>query len=109
MRLKDVAVVAGLVVSVVSNVPSVIAAEHERAPWSKACSAYNTPKDLVGASAEYCLRQPLPTRCLQHTEMYFESCRFQGNFKKLSQKVHAKMLVVLALSRFASVPEKRSS
>lgn len=109
MCLQRTCVVMSYLAIVMFGASAAVAAEGQRAPWNRSCAAYATPKEFVGHSAEYCLRERGSRQCLERAEVYFGSCRFRGNFKKLSQRIHAKMVVMLALSRWGSMSDKKNS
>jgi hypothetical protein len=73
------------------------------APWDKRCKSYETPRQFVVESTMYCLRNQPIRECHQKASTYFKGCRFTGDYKKMSQKAQARMLVVLALAGSATL------
>jgi hypothetical protein len=83
-------------------VQGVALAETVPAPWSKRCSTFQTPRQFVVESTMFCLKHDATKECKQKAARFFQGCRFAGDYKKMSQRVQAKMLVVLALAGGAS-------
>ncbi len=77
-------------------------AEEVRAPWERKCKSFQTPRQFVVESTLFCLRNPTTKQCHDKAAQRFQGCRFSGDYKKMSARVQAKMLVVLALSGGAS-------
>jgi hypothetical protein len=90
---------------VVSGFASEVRAESPKgeAPWEEACRHYRSPRHFVSESTLYCLRQPDQKGCQGQAQTYFEGCRFSGDFQKMSARMSARMLLVLALSSVRSV------
>jgi hypothetical protein len=90
---------------VVSGVVSVAVAEDGKAsaPWSESCRHYRSARHFVNESTIYCLRRHDQKECQGRAHKYFEQCRFQGDFQKMSARMSARMLLVLALSSVRSV------
>jgi hypothetical protein len=72
-------------------------------PWSKSCHHYKTSKQFVRESTLYCLRQPGQKGCKEQAQRYFEACRYSGDFQRMSARMGARMLLVLALGSVGSV------
>jgi hypothetical protein len=51
----------------------------------------------------YCLRQANQKACHERAEKFFERCHFSGNYHKISARIGARMLLVLALGSVRSV------
>ncbi|MEN9845324.1 MAG: hypothetical protein RIS36_471 [Pseudomonadota bacterium] len=75
----------------------------EVAPWEEACRYHRSPRYFVRDSTRYCFRQPDQKRCQVQAQTYFERCGFSGDFQKISNRMSARMLLVLALSSVRSV------
>ena len=72
-------------------------------PWSKSCHHYKKSRHFVRESNLYCLRQPGQKVCKEQAQKYFEACRYSGNFQRISARMGARMLLVLALGSVGSV------
>lgn len=72
-------------------------------PWSKSCHHYKTSRHFVRESTLYCLRQPGQKGCKEQAQKYFEACRYSGDFQRMSARMGARMLLVLALGSVGSV------
>lgn len=90
---------------VVSGLVSVAVAQDgdASAPWSESCRHYRSARHFVSESTIYCLRRHDQKECQGRSQGYFEQCRFQGDFHKMSARMSARMLLVLALSSVRSV------
>lgn len=97
-------IVALLLVSIVL-VSDVARAEeaHNGAPWERSCKVFTSSRHFVSESTLYCLRQPNQKACQERAHKYFDRCRFTGDFQKISARMSARMLLVLALSSVRSV------
>jgi hypothetical protein len=73
------------------------------APWQEACRHYHSSRHFVSESTPYCMRQSDQKACQQQAQRYFERCNFSGDFHKMSARMSARMLLVLALSSVRSV------
>jgi len=73
------------------------------APWLESCRHYRSSRHFVSESALYCLRQSDQKACHQQAQRYFERCNFTGDFQRMSARISARMLLVLALSSVRSV------
>jgi hypothetical protein len=73
------------------------------APWEASCRHYRSPRHFVSDSTVYCFAQPKQKECQAQARHYFERCNFSGDFKKMSARMGARMLLVLALSSVRSV------
>jgi hypothetical protein len=73
------------------------------APWEETCRHYHSSRHFVRESTPYCLRQTDQKACQQQAQRYFERCNFSGDFQKMSARMSARMLLVLALSSVRSV------
>jgi hypothetical protein len=82
-----------------------VSAEEQRvaAPWEETCRHYHSSRHFVSESTPYCLRQPNQKACQHQAHKYFERCNFSGDFQKMSARMSARMLLVLALSSVRSV------
>ena len=67
-------------------------------PWGKSCSQFTSERQFVSESSYYCLRQQNQRACHRRAEAMFSSCAFAGDYQRISQRLHAKMLVVWALA-----------
>jgi hypothetical protein len=84
--------------------PMARAAEsQEIAPWGEACRHYRSARHFVNESTLYCFREADHKGCQAQAQSYFERCRFSGDFKKISARMSARMLLVLALTSVRSV------
>lgn len=72
-------------------------------PWSRSCHHYKTSRQFVRESTLYCLRQPGQKSCKERAQRYFEACRYSGDFQRMSARMGARMLLVLALGSVGSV------
>ncbi len=100
MKMRNV-LVAGIAASTLAVATLAHGAE-QHAPWERACKSFQTPRQFVVESTLFCLRNPTTKQCHDQAAKRFKGCRFSGDYKKMSGKVQAKMLVVLALSGGAS-------
>jgi hypothetical protein len=75
----------------------------EIAPWGEVCRHYRSPRHFVTESTLYCFRRTDQKRCQSEAAAYFERCRFAGDFQKMSARMGARMLIVLALTSVRSV------
>lgn len=73
------------------------------APWQETCRHYRSSRHFVSESTPYCLRQTDQKACHQKAQRYFERCGFSGDFQRMSARMSARMLLVLALSSVRSV------
>ena len=100
--MRIVSVIASLLL--VSNVISFnVAYADEGVPWERSCRKYNSSRHFVSESTLYCLRQSNQKACHEEAQKYFDRCRFTGDFHKMSARMSARMLLVLALSSVRSV------
>lgn len=102
MRILRFLSVAFLVVSAFISV-AVAESGEASAPWSESCRHYRSARHFVSESTIYCLRRHDQKECQGRAHRYFEQCRFQGDFQKMSARMSARMLLVLALSSVRSV------
>jgi hypothetical protein len=90
--------------AVAGCVPLVSAEQDKgRAPWTDSCRHYRSARHFVSESTLYCYRQPGRKACQSQAQKYFERCGFAGDFQKMSARMGARMLLVLALSSVRSV------
>ena len=85
---------------------------HVQAPWDKSCNQYHSSRDFVSDSALFCLKQQNQRACDQMASRHFTECRYRGDYERLSQKFHARMLVLIALAGTRPISEdslKRAS
>lgn len=88
----------------VSGVPCVKAdTSVSSTPWAKACRAYSSGRQFAQDSAKYCLRHAEQKDCSQRAAAFFEKCRFDGDYEKISARARARMLLVIALSSIRPV------
>jgi hypothetical protein len=94
-----------LLLFVVCGLMSVARAEESKriTPWGEACRHYRSPRHFVTDSTLYCFRQTDQKGCQSQAQSYFERCRFTGDFQKMSARMSARMLLVLALTSVRSV------
>jgi len=78
-------------------------APKEGGPWSESCRHYRSSRQFVSASTTYCFRQADQKECQSQAHRYFARCGFSGDFQKMSARMGARMLIVLALSSVRSV------
>lgn len=76
-----------------------------RAPWERSCSSFLSAREFVRESSYYCLRQQHQKRCERQVREFFDRCRYQGDYERISARIHAKMLFVLALATSGPVAE----
>ena len=90
---------------VISGFASVVRAEDSKEipPWAESCRHYHSPRHFVSESTLYCLRQRDQKGCRTRAQSYFERCGFSGDYQKMSARMGARMLLVLALSSVRSV------
>ena len=62
------------------------------------CRTFRTSQDFVKQSTLNCLSKEKKAACLAVAEQRFKSCKYQGNFQKLSRKAHTKLLLLMVLS-----------
>lgn len=67
-------------------------------PWVKECRLFKSPRDYVSKATMFCLRSANQRACHKEAAAQFASCKFTGNYERMSQAMHAKMLLVLALA-----------
>lgn len=103
--MRSIKIVSALLVAqLFVGLSSVMAETPEAAtPWSKTCRHYHSGRHFVSESTPYCLRQSDQKACHQQAEKYFERCSFSGDFERMSARMSARMLLVLALSSVGSV------
>ena len=103
--MRIVSVIASLLL--VSSVVSVTVARadegHSGAPWERSCRVFNSGRHFVSESTRYCFRQTGQKACQEEAHRYFDRCKFTGDFQKISARMSARMLLVLALSSVRSV------
>ena len=68
------------------------------APWERGCGHFSSDRDFVSSASAYCLRQQNQKVCHRKALETFTRCGYSSDYVKLSKRVHAKMLVVLALA-----------
>ena len=68
------------------------------APWKKECGTFGSGKQFVTESSLFCLRQQNQRSCHRQAQESFKACGFSGDYAQISQRLHAKMLVVWALT-----------
>lgn len=76
-----------------------------RAPWEHSCSSFGSAREFVRESSAYCLRQQHQKRCERQAREFFDKCRYQGDYERISARIHAKMLFVFALATSGPVAE----
>jgi hypothetical protein len=95
------AIVTGLVL-ISLGVPSLVHAEKENtaesAPWMQGCDRFESEEDFVGEASRYCLRQSQQRICHSQAQKAFKGCGFRADYSRLSQRLHARLLVVWALA-----------
>jgi len=72
-------------------------------PWGASCRAYHSSRHFANEATMYCLRQHDQKACQERAERFFERCHFTGDYHKMSARIGARMLLVLALSSVRSV------
>ena len=73
-------------------------ADSSLAPWQKTCSEFSTPKQYVSDSVLYCLRQQNSRACHTEASAKYSKCGFGKDYARVSKKIHAKMIVLIALA-----------
>jgi hypothetical protein len=94
-----------VVMFVISGVVSIANADNRKskAPWSDSCRHYRSARHFVSESTLYCFRQTDRKECQSQAQRYFDQCGFEGDFQRMSARMGARMLLVLALSSVRSV------
>jgi len=100
--MKKRTVLVAAVAASLAAVTTLAQASEARAPWERSCKSFQTPRQFVVESTLFCLKNPTTKECHDQAAKRFKGCRFSGDYKKMSGKIQAKMLVVLALSGGAS-------
>lgn len=77
---------------------SAMAAKPRVAPWRLSCTEFASSNDFVKNSSLYCLNKGNSRSCHQEARQRFAECGFDGDYDRLSQRLHAKMLVFIALA-----------
>lgn len=91
-------------VSVFVGATSALADEAKKdAPWQYSCREFKSSRHFVRASTVHCLRQADQKSCQAEAQKFFERCRFSGDFHRMSARIGARMLLVLAFSSVRSV------
>ena len=72
-------------------------------PWMESCRHYRSSRHYISESTRFCFRQEGQKACQQQAERYFDRCNFSGDFHRMSSRMSARMLLVLALSSVSSV------
>lgn len=67
-----------------------------RNPFSKSCSSYSSPKEFVGEATRYCLIYG--KSCERRAEAFFSGCGYDGSYRKISDKVYSKLLMMFVLT-----------
>ncbi len=78
-------------------------AEGAGLPWEASCHAYHSSRHFASQATTYCLQQDDQKACRARAERFFERCHFAGDYHKISARIRARMLLVLALSSVRSV------
>jgi|GEM_PF-3103519 len=78
--------------------------DHE-APWQRSCDSFASAREFVRESSSHCLRQQHQKRCEREARAFFEECRFDGDYERISARIHARMLFVFALATSGPVAE----
>lgn len=97
MKQLIVLFVFGLTMNLV-GMRSALAAKEQLAPWMLACSEYSTSNEFIKGSSLYCLKRDNSRACHEAARQRFVECGFDGNYEKLSKRLHAKMLLFIALA-----------
>ena len=97
-------IVALIIAPLLMDLSLATAEDHKTvAPWQETCRHYHSSRHFVSESTPYCMRQSDQKACQQQAQRYFERCNFSGDFQKMSARMSARMLLVLALSSVRSV------
>lgn len=75
----------------------------DEAPWGESCRHYRSSRHFISESTPYCMRQHDQKACQLLAQRYFERCQFSGDFQRMTARMSARMLLVLALSSVGSV------
>ena len=103
MRLVAWLVVALFAPIVIGASPASAEESKGDVPWSKSCRHYKTARHFVSESTLYCLRQSEQRGCKEQAQRYFDACHYTGDFQRMSARMGARMLLVLALGSVSSV------
>lgn len=76
-----------------------VSAEQKIELFTRSCSDYTSAEEFVRQSNMYCLQQPRTRSCIREARNYFRQCKYEGDFKALSQEVHRKLLAVFLFSK----------
>ena len=85
-----------------------VQAEDADTPFSKSCAHYRSGTDFVRQAGYYCLKQPNVKSCDRRIPEYFDRCNFEGNFKRISSKVHTDMLIMLLMGKAPELVKTRN-
>jgi len=97
-------IVVSLCASIVVGISAASAEESKGdAPWSRSCQHYKTSRHFVSESTLYCLRQSGPKACKEQAQRFFDKCHYTGDFQRMSARMGARMLLVLALGSVPSL------
>jgi hypothetical protein len=109
--MRPIILVRLLLVSVVLSIPAVSSSAQQDppAPWQRSCNSFASAREFVKESSYYCLRQQHQKRCEREARTFFEECRFDGDYERISARLHARMLFVFALATSGPVAEGRES
>ena len=101
-RMRQVAFMTFLATILSGGIP-VGEADGPAAPWAKSCNFYHKGTQFVRESGKFCLQQQDQSGCQSRAKEYFDTCHYGGNFRKMSARARARMLLVIALSSFRCV------
>ena len=101
--MRNVSCIAVALIASILMSSSIARAEESGEPWSASCRAFHSSRHFASQATAYCLRQPDQRECHGRAERFFERCRFAGDYRKISARIEARMLLVIALGSFRSV------
>jgi hypothetical protein len=72
-------------------------------PWARKCKNFDNSRQFVNEATLFCIKNASIKDCQQQAAQFFQACHYRGDFKKMSAKAQARMLVVLALAGGATL------
>ena len=94
------AFLCALLVTISLSVP--VRAERQSAPFERACSSFSSGQEFVSKAVSFCLLHDQARRCERQAREYFEQCRFDGQYQRISERTHANLLMMVVLSKTSS-------
>ncbi|MCO6431441.1 MAG: hypothetical protein J5J00_11320 [Deltaproteobacteria bacterium] len=75
------------------------AAEGQSPLFHKSCSDFKSPREFVKHASIFCLKQQNTKSCQRGAQQYFKSCKYDGDFKRISRDVHGDLLLMIVFSK----------